>query len=711
MKIGRINHRHFVAVGIILLSAGLIPLCFRYAHLRIAESGISLAGSFMFYISQLFDLNLTGKLTVNDLTAQPFPVPFNLPLSWDEFAANMKNYWGVFFSKDNFVSYISGVGDFLSVFIKVLMVLIPVVFVFFAVRLIRGDKTTTEIRTSRSLKRFKWIELHIILPVAAWIYSFIEFIRDHKYYLHVFALVWLYSFNGIAIILSVLSYYFYFLASFKTATIYIQLVKLLMDLSVIPAFLWVIFALWAINKFRRHLGYNRLNSLENCNSGFIEDRAIVFMLCGSMGKKKTTLLTDMTLSQEQMFRDKAFEKLRDADMKFPHFPWLQLERTLRKALHNHSVYNLATCVRFVKSKYCKFRRHPYRRNIFGYDYERYGTDYNNGLYVEDIWNVIGTYVLLYFIYSLNTSLILSNYSIRSDAGMDDGNFPMWDCDPFRRDPRLISEQSKYSHILDFDSVRLGKKIDSKSKTVDSFEFGCVSITEMGKERGNQKTNGVRNKKTYNKAPELANQDNDLFDIWLKMIRHSGTVDFYPFVRVICDEQRPESLGADARELAEIVHIQDCSEFKLAMPLFFFEDFFINIFLAGHSKRYYKYRHDRADHTLPMYLYHKIMSWLWKYQQRVYNTFGYYDCKLGVEAGTQDGEIKTDHYYLMNKKIYARRFATDAFSDYFNNKALRSSVGLQDLPTYGNVKATLSELESQNSYFIRDITKYMSEDDP
>ena len=49
------------------------------------------------------------------------------------------------------------------------------------------------------------------------------------------------------------------------------------------------------------------------------------MICGTMGQKKTTAITDMTLSQEKMFRDKAFDKLLENDMKFPYFPYINLE--------------------------------------------------------------------------------------------------------------------------------------------------------------------------------------------------------------------------------------------------------------------------------------------------------------------------------------------------------------------------------------------------
>ena len=69
----------------------------------------------------------------------------------------------------------------------------------------------------------------------------------------------------------------------------------------------------------------------------------------------------------------------------------------------------------------------------------------------------------------------------------------------------------------------------------SFEFGVVGITEIGKERGNN-----LELKEIKKGTDEANQKNDLFNSWLKMCRHSATVDNFPFIKVFTDEQRPES---------------------------------------------------------------------------------------------------------------------------------------------------------------------------
>ena len=74
----------------------------------------------------------------------------------------------------------------------------------------------------------------------------------------------------------------------------------------------------------------------------------------------------------------------------------------------------------------------------------------------------------------------------------------------------------------------------------------------------------------------------------------------------------------------------------------------------------------------------------------------------VERGTQDGELKQSKYYIQYKKIYSNRFSTDCFSDFFTVKALRSPVGLNDMPEYETEKASFAELQSQNSYFVNDL---------
>lgn len=372
----------------------------------------------------------------------------------------------------------------------------------------------------------------------------------------------------------------------------------------------------------------------------------------------------------------------------------------------HEVYNLATVRKFIAKKRERFFKSATEEKIFGYDYSRCDMFYNDNLKVTDIWETIETYSLLYFIYVIQSSLLISNYSIRVDGVLSDlGNFPLWNADFFKSDSRLIDSYSRHAHIIDFDSLRLGRKVVEKNCKANSFDFGVVIITEVGKERGNSIELSEKKKKD-----ETTNQKNDLFNCWLKMVRHSATVDNFPFVRVITDEQRPESWGADARDLCEIVHIKESGEMRLAMPFFSLAELFYGWLYNKFSGLYYEYRYNRGDNTLAMYLLKGLTAKMRDYYTKIYNCFGYCVLSVQVESGTQDGMIQNGKYYLMSKKIYSKRFSTDCFSDFFTVKALRSPVGINDLNEYATEKATFGELAMQNSYFVNDLLNGLKNDE-
>lgn len=710
LKLKTIDYRHYICIGITITFTLLSIFVFKHAFPRLIESFIDLGTSTKYYISELFELNLQGKITINDFTKQPFVLPWNLPNTWEEFKVLCKDYGELLITKENFINYLNWVGDLLYYLSKILIMIMPFI-VLIIMLLNREIKQNNDYnKDTKALKIWKQVvERKIYLPVKEWIKEFIFFNKRYSFYSKIWLFIFLLSYNGITIFVEFIAYYLYFVASFDLVSLYVQFLKLLMDLSIwidnTPLIIKAIIYLKIFDVIRRKIGYKNLNHFENKNRGFINERPIVIMLCGTMGSKKTTMITDIALSQEIMLRDKAFEKILECDLKFPFFPWINLENSLKKAIYNHSVYNLATARRFIKSKKYKWYKKPNILNIFGYNFERYGLTYDNKLNVVDIWKVLEDYAQLYFVYIIQSSLLISNYSIRTDNVLEDlGNFPLWNTELFKKDSRYIDAYSRHAHIIDFDSLRLGKKVIEDNKNADLFEFGVINITEIGKERGNN-----LELQTIKKNDDSTNQKNDLFNSWLKMVRHSATIDNFPFVKVICDEQRPESWGADARDLCEIVRIEECAPLNISMPFFALEDLVSQITLEKFQNRYYSYRFNRSDNTLPMYLYHGCASLLNKYLKGIYNTFGFYKLDVTIESGRQDGKLKENHYYLMTKKIYSKRFSTDCFSDYFNEKALRSQIGLDDLDEFASEKATFEEMKKENSYFFNDLTKLRDKD--
>lgn len=698
----KINYRHFIGFALLATSVTISILCFPYAFGRLLESFKDFGTSCAYYWDFMIDKPSTVIPTVTNKTNMPFVLPWNLPNTWEEFKVAWSAYWNLWASKANFSAYVSHLADVLTNFCKIALILMPIVLVLVLVKALAYSQVNNDYnQDTTALVRWKRFVDKVCKPVKAWFVVLFNFFKEHKAWIRLCFVVWAFSFNFFSIVIEFVAFYFYFIASFVFTDVYGQIVKLIFDLSpmldFLPGIVWLVATIWLVNRIRRNVGYNRLNHMEMKNRGMLNSMPIVAMWCGTMGKGKTTSLTSSSLSWEIMFRDKAFELMLETDMKFPYFPWINFEVALRKAMAKHSVYNLATCRRFVRSKMLKFYRKPYQCNIFDYDFERYGTTFNDELKMIDIWKALEDYAQLYFIYVVESSLIISNYSVRTDLVMQDaGNLPLWNTDLFQRRPELSQAYSKRSHILDFDCLRLGKKMIENNKLANSFEFGVVSITEIGKERGNMLEN-----KHKKKTDAETNQLNDLFNSTLKMIRHAGTVCNFCFVRVLLDEQRPESWGSDGKELADVVFIKEKSEMRLAMPLFL-EELFLDWFLNKFRSKYSEYRYEHGNNTLGMHLYHGIASLLYNYRLRTYNTFGYQTWDIQVTSGRNESEYEIKNYYLLYKKDYADRFASDAYSDFYVTKSLDSEYGINDLPAYQATKATVDEFKQQNSYFMTDL---------
>lgn len=479
-------------------------------------------------------------------------------------------------------------------------------------------------------------------------------------------------------------------------SLYVQAVKLFADLRVpFKAFPWQVTGAIAwlfFNKWRKKIAVSRLRHFEARNCGFINELPIVSLSCGSMGMRKTTLITDMSLSQEVMFRQKAFEILRENDMKFPYFPWICFEKELKKCMEHHTVYNLASAKAWIAKKRKRYEIHGSGTGqLYGYDIKRYGAAYKDGLKTAHIFDVLETYAQAYFIYVIQSSLIVSNYAVRTDnMFLDGGNFPLWLTDFFAETER----SERHSHILDFDILRLGRKVLENNPKAGSFEFGVVAITEIGKERGNN-----LELKEIKKIAEETNQKNDLFNSWLKMSRHSATVDNFPFIKVFADEQRPESWGADARELAEVITILSAGEQRIAMPFYTIEEMVCEQAYCKFLRLYEDFRFRRGDNTLLVYILKTVTAKLWKHNEKIKNLYGYSVLVLAKQRGTLEGKARRKKYFLCNRKIYARRFTTDCFSDYFNDLAIKAKIGINDYEEYAGEKASVNELKQQHSYFI------------
>ena len=671
-------------------------LCFSSSYARLKESVFDLFGGALYYFKALFGARDSPAPSVAEYS-EIWGKPTFAPKDMQGFFKSAKRYFALLFNGGNAREYFGRIAQGVGKFSKILLIVLPCLVVLkIVIKRLYAKENTKHNRDTLPLKIFKSAAKFTYQPVKRFVREYIAFLKSYPMIFRCWSALWLAHFNFISIIFEFFAYYFYFAVSFDIRSLYVQAVKLFADLRVpFKAFPWQVTGViaWLIfNKWRQKIAVSRLRHFEARNCGFINELPIVSLSCGSMGMRKTTLITDMALSQEAMFRQKALEILRENDMKFPYFPWICFEKELKKCMEHHTVYNLASVKAWVAKKRKRYEIHGTGTGqLYGYDIKRYGETYKDGLKMAHIFDVLETYAQAYFIYVIQSSLIVSNYAVRTDHMLlDGGNFPLWLTDFFSESER----SSRHSHILDFDILRLGRKVLKNNPKAGSFEFGVVTITEIGKERGNN-----LELKEIKKGAEETNQKNDLFNSWLKMSRHSATVDNFPFIKVFADEQRPESWGADARELAEVVTILSAGEQRIAMPFYTIEEMICEYLYAKFQGLYEDFRFRRGDNTLLVYVLKSVVAKLWKHNEKIKNLYGYSTLTIGKQRGTLDGKAKRKKYFLCNRKIYTRRFTTDCFSDYFNDLAIKAKIGINDYEEYNSEKASVNELKQQHSYFI------------
>ena len=458
---------------------------FGSSYLRLWEALRDFGLSVAYYFSLIFtgesNIAPTANGFSNVLKASGY-----LPTTAEEYKQQIAKFFTAFISRDNLFSWLAGLNNIAVKVSKSFVLLFPCIIALWVMtKRIYSATNTKHGKNTVPLKVFLFISNKVFLPVYRLIQGLIDFIKPKKYIWITWLIMWLLNLNLVSIIVAFLAFYFYFAISFDIPGVFIQIAKLIIDLQVvfktIPPWVFVIAGLIIWDKARKSRALNKLKHFEARNCGFINELPIVSMSCGSMGKRKTTLITDMALSQEVMFRQEALKRLQTADMKFPYFPWILFEDDIKTCMRHRVIYNLATIKLWIEKKRKRYEKHKNSNlQLYGYDTEKYPTVYKNGLYEEDIFDVLSTYARLYFIYVIESSLIVSNYSVReTNEQVSLGNFPLWNLSFFG-----IKKDGRFSHILDFDTLRLGRKVIENNKNAGSFEFGIILITEIGKERCN-----------------------------------------------------------------------------------------------------------------------------------------------------------------------------------------------------------------------------------
>ena len=727
-KLKSLDYHHYICIAITLcfLGCGFI---FHNALPRVAESVRDLALSVVYYVFGVIDQPTNPiPATVTEMPSWQFaPERFEplklLPYTWEEFKVLWGEYWSTWVTWDNVEGYLYALSDIFYYLSKGLLIFLPLVLcVWMYSQKYIGTKNNDHGKESKQLMRWKRFVARFVYPFLNRINGFLDFVKKNETYKSFWIFLWCLYFNVISIFVEAIAFFLYLIVSFDIVSLYGQFLKLMVDLApavrFIPGIIWLCIGFKVLNIHCRSQALATLRHCENKNRGYVNERGVVTIVYGNMGVGKTLQLTSMSLTEEANLRDDALGIIQDCALEFPNFPWDLFREEMKRKMEAHELVDVDSIRKWVSSLrqdfdwtdehgcgkwyYRQIRKRGLKDPTFGYDFIHYATRYNNGLAVTRLFSTVEDYACAFYLYTIQTSLIISNYAIRSDGIKQDlGNFPVWDYDFFTRDPVLMDEYSRFSHILDFDMLRLGKRMVEENPNRFAFGFGVYVISEIDKER----KNALELKETKIKE-EGCNQRNDLFNQHLKMSRHAVVIRNKVFLKFFVDLQRPEDWGAGGRDVGELNYIESKEELLPALP--FYSPFYLcegiyKFFKAKYDEFSLRYDVNRADGTLFMHLYKNVMAKLDNHYKKINNLYGCQEINLELESGRMDGNVKKKKYYRMPKKDFSKRYATNCLSAIFIGDE-PNQISIADLKEYSSIMASSEELALQNSHFQNDVSK-------
>lgn len=691
------DKRHLVALLLtLLLFAWSGFVCYR-SWIRLFESFWSWCLSIVYALFHKFEW--CPAPNVNELSSL-FVIGF-FPQEWSIFCRNFRIYWSEFFSYYNFLSFTCVAAPVMQLLSTILLYVVLIcAFVWLYLKFLHKPHQNTK-RGGETpwLKRYKAYENRIERPLIYSIRDFVRFYFSYRRYRVVFWIVVVISLNAATVFFAFFSYYFYFCASFDFVSLALQIYKFTVDVLIayhcLPVFMWVIIFFYFFDRITKSRAYDRLERHEWRNEQFLRTLGIVIFITGAMRTGKTSLVVDMLITKARIYRTDALDILLKIHSEFIRFPFPVFIKEANELFSQGKIKSLRQCERYMRARRRRFEKDPSPENAWGYDFEEYGLTFDNGLTVEHLFDRLTTWLKAYRIYK-ETTYFLTTFSVREDHIEDSiGNFSVWDMDIFHRDSFDASECEEYSHALNWDIIRPGKKMNPESKVFGVLEYGVLGVAELDKEREN-----TLELKEVKKSDEECNQLNDLVERYLMMMGHSGMVEYKCFVSLFGDSQRETGWGAKGRETATVVKILENSEPKLALHFFEFRSMLYDFCKAIHKSSVVKNWYNRGDTTLRAYLLWKFTGKYINYCTRVYNTFGYEVSELSFARGDGEGDKNSVKWYRSYKKYRSGRYETASYKDYFGAANDSAEIKFPDVPRFSGRCPSLDELaEYLQSHFM------------
>lgn len=700
--------KHLIAMILILLP--LLLMFFKESWIlpRAIVSGQTTIDKgqdmFYFYIGQDYE----PSYMLENIWLIPGSIHVIPEIDFEKFGAFMLDYLKVTFSYQNFMMWSLKTSDFLVNISRFLMIAVIIGLIFYIIFQIYFEENeeayTKESKPLILYLRFKdgpWTRFkNHIKNYCIWFY--------HSLYFVILITVLVFNLALPFIAIDILVEYFHFFACFDFIslldTFFAQIITLYQVIAFLPLGI-KLFLLFIVIRILTILHARRLiegKLIPRDEAMVNNDTGVFTLILGKMRGGKTTLATSMARILNTLYHKNAYENMNRVSLMFPDFPYIALEKEIMRLAYRHRIVNMEQAARYVLKIYRLSLNKPFI--LFGYDITKMKVNFYDGATTITLEDALLIYAESYWIYFHPGNLIASNYPIRTDdIRLYKGHLVLWDYNYFdRKNKKSLWENSKLSHILVFDSLRMGKKKTQSNIYRDTAGPMIAVSTEFGKEYGNMVTN-----QAYSAKDEEANPKNDLLDYSLKLGGHLANIWHTNFFKFIADEQRSGSLSANLVDVAQSIFTADKKnqEEKSALRLFLLEPLILDFILKIRNSFYSKYRFVRDDKTLLFYFLNRLGNLAYSLESHVYMRYGYKvvnlpRCTCDSTGNLKEGEM--EKFYIINFIDYADRFESACMKDFLNQYKNEAYRGFFDLPEYKKLMPNKKEWELQGSYLVSDL---------
>lgn len=623
---------------------------------------------------------------------------FSLPFSQEVFKERIGVAFSLLINGDFFSGYWKDASNVLYVFGRLLTFVVILILVITLLSRLSTFDPESKLEDTKELTRFKKFERkasNLLLRIQdKWYELPTRMIKT------VYLILFLFATGLLPIVLDVTSEALLILSGGHFERFFSFLIVLLSDLVIyfikVPLIITVFFGWILFDKLRIRMAKRKLESLCASNDEFYASTGNIIAIVGASGTGKTSLLVDAVLSLEEDLRNnKLLKIMHRKEALFPTFPWRLLEAKIDhfSSLEKDEkwrIYSRQSIYEFVAKNFQNERPFGYSGDFVAYD----------GLKLESLMNAVYCYAVAYFYYRIEGALSYTTTPISHSSHMVvDHYFPLYGASYFNFEPDFDEERS-FSMILDFDTLRLGEKMNPKTSYL--LDCGIWAIPEVGKERGS--TFDLRSKSQNDESCNIAS---DFFYTYLTIERHNAELDYEVLFKGILDDQDMMKLNSDTRQLVESLITLDrmnSIKGKNALWLFWLDSMICDLVTSTFHRTYDVRKAKKRNDTTFWYLFRKISSAFERYKMRRSNHFGYDKLAFYCSNASLDDVTKVNgqgYLYLCYAKVYSNRFNDVYLQSLFDTIEKDSNESVLDQARYTSLSPSVADFKRQHSFMYND----------